>query len=174
MPPLRPDASVRVPVGQRDEGARVTGDCEEVRAASWWVGCCSIVDPTRRRGKRRRVLVRFQFVPDDPQLEGALNVADLLTSIREELAARLDASRQAVEESDRLQAALRVLDASAGDGRPPRSPGGAGKRGRRGRAATKSRTRSTTPSAVAAAPTLDADGAGSPKGGAQRRRVRRS
>ena len=101
-------------------------------------------------------------------------MADLLTSIREELAARLEASREAVEESELLQAALRVLDASAGDGRPARSPSRARTRGRRGRPATKSPTRSATPSAVAAAPTLDADGAGSPKGGVQRRRVRRS
>ena len=101
-------------------------------------------------------------------------MADLLTSIREQLAARLEAGREAVEECERLRAALRVLDASAGDGRPARSPRRAGTRGRQGRPATKSPTRSTTPSAVAAALTLDADGAGPPKRAMQRRRVRRS
>jgi hypothetical protein len=49
-------------------------------------------------------------------------VPDLLTSIREELAGRLQARREAVEEPDLLEAALRVPDASAGDGRDSRSP----------------------------------------------------
>ena len=50
-------------------------------------------------------------------------MADLLTSIREQLAARLEAGREAVEECERLRAALRLLDARACDGRPARPPG---------------------------------------------------
>ena len=165
---------VFVPVGLRDEGCEgptIARKCELRRGA--WDGSLS---SARTDGEAKGAPSSYGsgYGPDDPQLEGALNVTDLLTSIREELAARLAASREAVEESERLQAALRVLDGSVGDGRPPRSPRRAGTRGRRGRTAAKSGTQSTTPSAVAAAPTLDTDGAGSPKGGVQRRRVRRS
>ena len=148
---------------------------EEMRSRRGWLGWCSICRPdaAARQGTSSPRTVPVHGL-DDPQLEGALNVADLLTSIREELAARLEASREAVEESERLKAVLRVLDASAGDPRSPRSPRRAGTRGRRGPTAAKSRTQSPTPRAVAAAATLDAKGAGSPKGGVQRRRVRRS
>lgn len=99
---------------------------------------------------------------------------DLLTSIREELTARLEASRQAVEESDRLRAALRVLDANASDGRASRSPKSVGTRRRRARTAATRRTRAATPVAAVTAPALDAGAAKPSDGRVQRRRVRRS
>ena len=99
---------------------------------------------------------------------------DLLTCIREELAVRLEASRQAVDEYDRLQAALRVLDANAGDGRAPRSPKRLRTRGRQGQTAARARTQSPAQSPTAATPTLDADAARPTKARVQRRRVRRS
>jgi hypothetical protein len=101
-------------------------------------------------------------------------VPDLLTSIRDELAARLEAGREAVDESERLRAALRVLDANASDGRASRSPKRAGTRGRRGRTAATRRTQSATPVAAAPAPALDATPAKPTDGRVQRRRVRRS
>ena len=101
-------------------------------------------------------------------------MADLLTSIREELAARLEASREAVEESELLEAALRVLDAAGGDGRAPRSPSRARTGRRRGRAAATRRTQSAPPGAAAPAPTVDAGTAKATGDRVRRRRVRRS
>jgi hypothetical protein len=101
-------------------------------------------------------------------------VPDLLTSIREELAARLEAGREAVEESDLLEAALRVLDATAGDGRASRSPSRARTGRHRRRAAATRRTQSAPPDAAAPAPAVDAGTANVTGDRVRRRRVRRS
>jgi hypothetical protein len=97
-------------------------------------------------------------------------VPDLLTSIREELAARLEASRDAVEESDLLEAALRVLDAAAGDGRASRSPSSTRTGRPRGRPVATRRTQS----APALPPAVDAGTAKGTGDRVRRRRVRRS
>ena len=95
---------------------------------------------------------------------------DLLTSIREELAARLEASREAVEESELLEAALRVLDAAASDGRASRSPSRVRPGRRQGRPAATRQLQS----APAPAPSVDAGTAKATGDRVRRRRVRRS
>jgi hypothetical protein len=95
---------------------------------------------------------------------------DLLTSIRTELAARLKTSREVVEESDRLRAALRALDAIADDGCASWSPD----RGRTGRPLGRQVTRRTAPGAATLPPAVAASTTKAPADRMRRRRVPRS
>ena len=99
---------------------------------------------------------------------------DLLISIREELAARLEASREAVEEAELLEAALRVLDAAAGDRRASSSSSRTGTGRRRGRAASTRQIQSAAPDAAAPPAAVDAGTAKAMGDRVRRRRVRRS
>jgi hypothetical protein len=163
---------------RRDHGAGfggISGRCERRRRVVRWVLDHGWARSTGRRGDARCLPLRFGLTGRRiPRREGAQNVPDLLTSIREELAARLEASREAVEESELLEAALRVLDPAAGDGRASSSPSRARTGRRRGRATSTRRIQSAAPDAAAPAAAVDAGTAKATGDRVRRRRVRRS